>query len=119
MVNKNTKDLELEQIALRISVLRLKNDVSARRMSRELSFSAGYMSKIESQKFMPSMDSLVRIIDYLGVTPQEFFNFNVEEPGLICEINNMLRTLDRESLLLIYQFASKITGANRANESQT
>ena len=42
-------------------------------MSLDLGKSGSYMRNISTGKALPSMHEFLRICDYLGVTPQEFF----------------------------------------------
>ena len=58
----------------RIAQLRLQKNVSARDMSLSLGQAANYINSIENRKALPSMQSFFYICEYLGVTPQEFFD---------------------------------------------
>lgn len=68
-------------LAERLSKLRIKSGVSARDMSLSLGQSPNYINKIEGQKNLPSMASFFYICDYLGVSPKEFFDVDVSDPG--------------------------------------
>ena len=57
----------------RITQLRHHLHVSEHKMSLDLGKSGSYMRSISIGKAMPSMHEFLRICDYLGVTPQEFF----------------------------------------------
>lgn len=57
----------------RITQLRHRLHVSEHKMSLDLGKSGSYMRSISIGKAMPSMHEFLRICEYLGVTPQEFF----------------------------------------------
>ena len=57
----------------RITELRLKKDVSERKMSLDLGKSGSYIRGITNGSALPSVGELFNIIDYFGMTPAEFF----------------------------------------------
>lgn len=57
----------------RITQLRLKKDVSERRMSLDLGKTDSYIRSITSGKALPSLAELFNIIEYFDMTPFEFF----------------------------------------------
>ena len=58
----------------RITKLRLNKNVSEYRMSLDLGHSDSYIRNITSGKALPSMSEFLYICEYLGVTPKEFFD---------------------------------------------
>lgn len=58
----------------RLAKLRLQKGVSARDMSLSLGQANDYINNIEDKKSLPAMQSFFYICEYLGVTPQEFFD---------------------------------------------
>ena len=60
-------------IADRITELRMKNDVSEYNLSYCLGKSKSYIGEITSGKCQPSVDMLLAICDWFGITPVEFF----------------------------------------------
>lgn len=58
----------------RVAELRVQKGISARDMSLSLGQSACYINKIENKRTLPSMAGFIYICEYLGITPQEFFN---------------------------------------------
>ena len=58
----------------RLAELRIQRGVSARDMSLSLGQSESYINKIENKRTLPSMAGFIYICEYLGITPQEFFN---------------------------------------------
>lgn len=101
MENIETINALKQQIALRITKLRENAGVTSKEMSIDLKYSESYMSKIESQKIFPSVKALARILDYLHVTAEEFFETDSIDPALIQEINENLKKLDKRQLRYI------------------
>ena len=62
-----------KDFALRVAQLRDKKGVSARDMSLSMGQNPGYIHNIESGKSLPSMTGFFYICEYLGITPEEFF----------------------------------------------
>jgi len=98
----------------RIAQLRLKRDVSARDMSLSLGQNVSYINKIENGKSLPSLQGLFYICDYLGVTPQEFFDLSSRDPGRIGQIVENLKKLDDQTLASVAQIVQKLADAPHA-----
>ena len=64
----------------RITELRMQKGVSARDMSLSLGQSESYINKIENKRAMPSMTGFFYICEYLGISPNEFFNIESATP---------------------------------------
>ena len=83
-----------EEFAIRLSKLRTKKGVSARDMSLSIGQNAGYINNIETGKALPSMSGFFYICEYLGISPQEFFDIESEQPGELRELIGNLKRLD-------------------------
>lgn len=83
----------MEWFSLRLSQLRVQKGVSARDMSLSLGQSESYINKIENRRTLPSMNGFFYICEYLGITPQEFFNTDAAAPqrskALLCELEKL------------------------------
>lgn len=83
----------MEQFCKRLTELRMHKGVSARDMSLSLGQSESYINKIENRRTLPSMSGFFYICDYFGITPQEFFDFDIASPQaskeLLCEIEKL------------------------------
>ena len=90
-----------EKFSDRISQLRIKKGVSAREMSLSLGQNSGYIHNIESGKALPSMTSFFYICEYLGITPKEFFEDEIENPSLVSKIVGDIKGLNDEQLTLL------------------
>lgn len=64
----------------RLTELRIQKGVSARDMSLSLGQSESYINKIENKRAMPSMTGFFYICEYLGISPNEFFNIESAAP---------------------------------------
>ena len=88
-------------IAKRITQLRLKKGVSARKMSIPIGQNPVYINNIESGKSLPSLSGLLYICDYLEITPLEFFDTENQNPEKLNQIIASLKKLDDEQLNII------------------
>ena len=70
----------LDWLPGRIAELRTQKGISARDMSLSLGQSESYINKIENKRTLPSMAGFIYICEYLGITPQEFFNVGSPAP---------------------------------------
>ncbi len=93
----------------RITSLRLKKGVSEYRMSVELGHSKGYIQSISSGRALPSLQEFLYICEYFNITPQGFFSAQEENPILINNIVNELRTMNDDDLQLVFSFVNRMT----------
>lgn len=70
----------LKWIPERIAQLRTQKSISARDMSLSLGQSESYINKIENHRTLPSMTGFLYICEFLGITPQEFFDVEALSP---------------------------------------
>ncbi len=85
----------------RLAKLRLQKGVSARDMSLSLGQANNYINNIENKKSLPAMQSFFYICEYLGVTPQEFFDEGNEAPKALQEFIAEAKKLDSNSMTYI------------------
>ena len=90
--------MDEKDFSLRLAQLREKKGVSARDMSLSMGQNPGYINNIESGKSMPSLTGIFYICDYLGITPSEFFDIEVQNPNKLNEIIANLKCLDDRQL---------------------
>ena len=89
---------QIEWFYRRMTELRMQKGVSARDMSLSMGQNPGYINNIESGKSMPSLTGIFYICDYLGITPSEFFDMEVQNPTKLNEIIENLKRLDDRQL---------------------
>lgn len=82
----------------RLAKLRTQKGVSARDMSLSLGQANNYINNIENKKSLPAMQSFFYICEYLGVTPQEFFDEENAYPEMMQEFIAEAKRLDSKSL---------------------
>ena len=92
----------------RMTKLRIQKGVSEYKMSLDMGHSGSYINSIASGKAMPSMGEFLYMCDYLGVSPSEFFDEEIETPIKIAEIDEILRKLDESDLALIIATAKRL-----------
>lgn len=95
----------------RITELRLKRNVSERRMSLDLEKSDSYIRGITSGAALPSLSELFNIIEYFGMTPAEFFNGMELEPSPRVALQNRISELDDDDLEKVRLFLNWISKA--------
>jgi len=90
--------MEEKDFALRLATLRTKKGVSARDMSLSIGQNPGYINNIESGKSSPSLAGIFYICEYLGITPSEFFDIDVDNPEKLKGIVEDLKKLNDKQL---------------------
>jgi len=71
--NSDASSLELKEVYARIRALRLYRQITLQQLSRQTSVSIGMLSQIERGRSSPSVRTLLRLADALGVHPGWFF----------------------------------------------
>lgn len=85
----------------RLAKLRMQKGVSARDMSLSLGQANNYINNVENKKTLPSMQSFFYICEYLGVTPQEFFDEGNPNPTALNEFIAEAKKLDSKAMSYI------------------
>ena len=75
--------------------------VSTRVTSLSLGQANNYTNNVENKKTLPSMQSLLDICEYLGVTPQEFFDEGNPNPTALNEFIAEAKKLDSKAMSYI------------------
>ena len=104
--------MDTSYIKTRISELRVKKGVSEYKMSLDLGHSKGYIQGISSGKSFPSVPELFFICDYLGVTLQEFFTPDINDPQLVQELYQLSKMLEPEDLQVLIDTAKRLNKKN-------
>ena len=97
---KVVNDMYEDLFPARLAQLRSQKKVSARDMSLSIGQNPGYVNNIETGKALPSMTGFFYICEYLGVTPQEFFDTGSRQPAELRPFVEKVKKLSRT------QFAS-------------
>lgn len=96
----------------RITELRTQKGISARDMSLSLGQSESYINKIENKRTLPSMAGFIYICEYLGITPQDFFNVNSPAPQKSKEVLSELEKLTASQADHVIMIIKDIVGSN-------
>ena len=99
----------IEWFYKRLTELRIQKGVSARDMSLSLGQSESYINKIENRRTLPSFTGFIYICEYLGITPEEFFNQNSASPTMTRELMHELEKLSPTQTEHILQIVKDIT----------
>lgn len=86
------------EFAQRLAALRMQKGSSARDMSLSIGQSAGYINNIENGVNLPSMTVFFYICEYLGITPQEFFDIGTKNPSKANELFDICRSLNDQQI---------------------
>lgn len=92
----------------RLAKLRTQKGVSARDMSLTLGQANNYINNIENKKALPSMQAFFYICEFLGVTPQEFFDEGNSHPEALREFIAEAMKLDAESIGFLLGLMKKL-----------
>ncbi len=95
----------------RLAKLRTQKGVSARDMSLSLGQANNYINNIENKKSLPSMQAFFYICEYLGVTPQEFFDEENPSPEALRTLMAEAKKLDSQSVEYILGIMKKLNNA--------
>lgn len=101
--------MDEKDISLRIARLRNQKGVSAREMSLSIGQNTGYINSIEAGKSMPSIQGLLYICEYLGVTPNEFFEMDSVNPRKLNRVANDMKKLTETQLDAIWTIVKELT----------
>jgi len=99
---------QLQYVAERISKLRTDRNESARDMSISMGHSVNYINHIENRKTEPSLSALFNILDYLGVSPIEFFDTGNPHPIQLNDVIEDLKQFNANELLHLSNFVKEI-----------
>jgi len=102
--------MERKEFVDRLVQLRMQKDVSAREMSLAMGQSPSYINNIETGVNYPSMQTFFFMCEYLGITPQEFFDFETKSPGKVKELNEAVKGLSEDHLDTLIKLAKGLQG---------
>ena len=104
------KDIEklYKEIILKIGYYRNKNNLSARETSLQLGFSDSFINRIERQIVELKVSTLLKFLEIVNVSPQEFFYPDPENYAKDMEIFNTIKSLSPENKSTILDLANKL-----------
>ena len=95
------------EVTQRIWFFRNKKGLSARELSYRLGKHDGYINKLESKEFNLPGDMLLKIMEELDVSPEEFFSDNYREYSIDSELRKLYEELDEERKQALIKLLSK------------
>ena len=93
-------------VGKRLHNLRNKKHVTVYRISRDTGVSTSHINSIERGEKKPSVDTLSRLIEPLGITMSEFFNEDSDMSFLSADEKEVLeyfRTMPKDSAAAVVQ----------------
>ena len=105
-------DVDTTFIRNRITELRMRKGVSEYRMSLDMGHSKGYIQSISSGKSVPSLPEFLYMCEYLGVTPKEFFDSEIDEPAQVRALIEQTRNMNTKDLDLLITIAKRLNTDN-------
>ena len=93
-------------IAERVAQITAQKKITYYRMSYDLGQSRSYMCKVASGEITPSMNSFFAILEYLDVTPVEFFDPSITNETK--EILNIIMKLPEKKREMVLEIAKAL-----------
>ena len=97
-----------EFVRQRLTEIRMQKNISEYKMSLDLGHSKSYIQSISSGRAMPSMGEFLYICEYLGITPQQFFSEDIDNPVLLDKAIAALKKLNEQDLLRMIDLAERL-----------
>lgn len=97
-----------DHFSRRLSALREARKVSAREMSLSIGQNESYINRIENGKAFPSMQGFFYICEYLGITPEEFFNDHSADPLRKRQLCKRLERLSPAQFALVEELVRQL-----------
>ena len=96
--------MEIKEVVKRIGYFRYKKNLSARELSLRLDKNESYINKLESNDFNLPTEMLLKIIQSLEVSPEEFFSENYMNYDVDKELYNLIQSLSAEKKNHLIEF---------------
>lgn len=97
-----------EFVRNRLTQLRIQKNISEYKMSLDMGHSKSYIQSITSGRIMPSMGEFLYMCEYLGVTPEQFFAEDIQNPVQLERAYQVLKKLDGADLERIIDLAERL-----------
>ena len=92
--------------------LREQKGIAARTLSVAIGQNPGYIHDIECGKSLPSLPVFFTICEYLGITPQEFFDFGNTHPSDITQLIEKMKMLNETQVKHITDLVDDLAQVN-------
>ena len=87
--------MELKQLIEKISYIRVRANLSARKLSILIGKNPGYVHMLETNKnFAPTFETLLDILEVCATPIEEFFYYSIPAYRQDCQIIELLKAVD-------------------------
>lgn len=83
IVNKETRRRVCMEIGNQIKNLRIQKNLTQEELAERTNLSKGYISQVERDLSVPSMEVFFDILEVLGCSPKDFFDEKQEEQRVV------------------------------------
>lgn len=98
--------IDRDEIITRIGIIRTRAKISARALSLAINKNPAYINQMESTRsFEPSLSTLLEILEVCGVSPEEFFYYDMDAYKKDKELIDFFATLSlkqKNAILNLY-----------------
>jgi len=100
--------MELNELIDRISFIRTRADLSARKLSMEIGKTQSYINRMESARnFAPTFETLIDILDVCKSSVDEFFYYSIPAYKQDMHIIELLKGIEQEKKTAIITLLRK------------
>ena len=104
--------MELKELVERISFIRTRANLSARKLSLSIGKGESYIHQLEStlgteNQFAPTFESLMEILEACNTTPEEFFYYSIPAYKSDKHLIDILRNLDEDKIKALTSLLKK------------
>ena len=106
--NYDYKKMTTDDLINRISMLRIKNKLSARELSLRIDKNESYINRLEYKRnFEPSISVISDICEVCGTNLQQFFYYDMDQFEFDMEIIDLLKDINKEKKYAIITLLKK------------
>ena len=100
--------MELNELIDRISFIRTRANLSARKLSMEIGKTESYINRMEvARNFAPTFETLTDILDVCNISIEEFFYYNIPAYKQDQQIIELLKCVDFDKKAAIISLLKK------------
>ena len=100
--------MELNELINRISFIRTRANLSARKLSMEIGKTESYINRMEvARNFAPTFETLNDILDVCGTSIEEFFYYSMPDYNYDQQIIRLLKGVDVDKKVAIISLLKK------------
>ena len=100
--------MEFNELIEKISYIRTKNNLSARKLSVLIGKNPGYVHMLETHKnFAPTFETLMDILDVCNTSVEEFFYYSIPAYKQDCQIIELLKSVSPDKKAAVIALLKK------------